>query len=219
MRRRKAGQRLAQYNSELESYRRPESAPQTQQYSNYEPSRRDYNTSSDMGSNEGSYSIMPIDERKEQKRQAHHDFVRKYGKYKPSREMGRRAQPVSTPASDMTMSGSQDVDDSAMKQADFIGNFGGFNRVSQQDYANTSSIANNAIKRAEERSVIDLGALDKRIKEREMYSRAKSDKMGLDLFGDMYKYSAPDYQQPEPEKPVETPDFEKLYDKYKDDID
>ena len=225
MRRRKAGQRLAEYNQQLESYRRPGRSPQSQQYSNYEPSSN-YNTSSNSESTEGEVSTMPGDPSPRKNKQlAHREFVRRYGNdrrraaHAPSGEMFSSPPTMSTPASDMTRSGSMDVDDSPMKQAEFIGNYGAMNRVSQKDYSDTSSIADNAIRRADERTTVDLAALDKRIKDREMYSRAKADKMGLDLFGDMYKYTAPDYQQPEPEKPVETPDFENLYDKYKDDLD
>ena len=121
-----------------------------------------------------------------------------------------------TPVSAATMSGFYDVDDSPAKQARFVDMYSTLNSDLQKKYSDTSSIAQNAINRARANNPINNAALDERIRGREVYSRAKSEQMGTNLFGDMFKYQAPDFQMPEPEKPVETPDFEELYDKYKD---
>ena len=58
--------------------------------------------------------------------------------------------------------------------------------------------------------------MDKRIQEREKYSRAKSTVMAGNIFGDMFNMKTPDWNSADPAKPVETPDFEKMYDKYTD---
>ena len=235
MRRRKAGQRLAQYNQELESM-------------GNRPGRRDYQrsiqadsdaTSPEPGSTQPDYSQMDDAARREAKRQAHQEFVRQYeqslmkdseeyvppstsieinaGSSSGSGSSGNSLwDPIDTPGSNAVSS--QGVDDSPEKQADFVSAYSGMNRFMQQDYADTSSIAQNAINRANQNSPIDLAGLDQRIRDREAYSRAKADQMGLNIFGDMYKYESPNYKQPHTEGPVETPDFDELYDKYKDDV-
>ena len=220
MRRRKAGARLAEYNQYLESMNRPRGRRDYKQ---------DYQTQSDSSTSTSDaarveYARMPERNSSEDKRKAHRAFVRKFANYEPPTgarrpSMRRSSQDrMATPGSDATMSGSQNVNDSQAKQADFIATHSSLNRFMQQGYSDTSSIARNAMNRAEERSPVNLAALDQRIRDREAYSRAKADQMGLNIFGDMYKYKAPDYQQPDPEGPVETPDFDDLYDKYKDDV-
>jgi len=55
-----------------------------------------------------------------------------------------------------------------------------------------------------------------------MYDEAKSKLEGLKTFGDMYRYgreSLPDFKTPAPMEAVETPDFEGMYKRTKDDID
>ena len=221
MRRRKAGARLAEYNQHLESMNRPRGRRDYKQ--NYQTQSDSSTSSPDAARVE--YARMPERKSSEDKSKAHRDFVREFANYerptgarKP--RMRRSSQDrMATPGSDATMSGSQNVNDSHEKQADFIATHSGLNRFMQQGYSDTSSIASNAMSRAEDRSPVDLGALDQRIRDREAYSRAKADQMGLNIFGDMYKFTAPDYQQPDPEGPVETPDFDELYDKYKEGID
>ena len=114
------------------------------------------------------------------------------------------------------MGGFYDVDDSPAKQAKFMDMYSTMNRDAQKKYQNTSSIAAGAIARARLNESLDINAMDKRIKQREMYSRAKSDMMGANLFGDMYNMKPPTWAQPDPEGKVETPDFEKMYEKYSD---
>ena len=119
-----------------------------------------------------------------------------------------------TPASMATLAGFYDVDDSPAKQAKFQDLYSTLNSDAQKKYSNTSHIAQGAIANANRNSTLDAGAMDARIRNREMYSRAKADQMGMNLFGDMYKGSGPSWQTADPQKPVETPDFEEMYDKY-----
>ena len=121
---------------------------------------------------------------------------------------------LDTPASMATMAGLYDVNDSASKQAKFTDLFSTLNRDTQKQYGNTQSFAQEAIARARNNESLDINAMDKRIKDREMYSRAKADVMGSNIFGDMFKGSAPNWNSPEREGPVETPDFNKMYEKY-----
>ena len=119
---------------------------------------------------------------------------------------------LDTPASAATMAGYWDVNDSPAKQASFVDMYSTINRDAQKQYSNVGHITQGAISRAAQNATINTNALDKRIYDREQYSRAKSDMMGMNLFGDMYKGTAPTWQRPEPQKEVETPDFDKLYD-------
>ena len=122
-----------------------------------------------------------------------------------------------SPASMATLGGYWDVSDSPAKQAAFVDLHTTLNRDNQKRYAGEGiSIAQGAIHRAMNDQTINTNALDKRIYEREMYSRAKSDMMGMNLFGDMYKGTAPNWTSPERQEGVETPDFEKMYDTYTD---
>ena len=119
-------------------------------------------------------------------------------------------------ASMATMGGYWDVNDSPAKQAAFVDLHSTINRDNQKQYSNVGHITQGAISRANMNSTIDPNALDKRIYEREQYSRAKADMMGMNLFGDMYNMKAPDWQSPERQGEVEKPDFEKMYDTYTD---
>ena len=121
---------------------------------------------------------------------------------------------LDTPASMATLGGFYDVDDSPAKQAKFVDLHSTLNRDNQKRYANTGHIAQGAIHRAGMNQAVDQNALDTRIHNREQYSRAKADVMGMNVFGDMYAYTPPQYIMPEPQKPVQTPNFEEMYDKY-----
>lgn len=123
---------------------------------------------------------------------------------------------VETPATQATLSGFYDVDDSPAAQAKFVDLYSSMNRDSQKRYSNTSNIAQGAIKRADMNSTINTQALDQRVAEREKYSRNKADVMGMNLFGDMYNMKTPDWKSPERQTEVEKPDFEEMYDKYTD---
>lgn len=123
---------------------------------------------------------------------------------------------LDTPASMATLGGYYDVDDSPAAQAKFTDLHQTLNRDAQKKYASTGHIAQGAKAGAARTATINTNALDKRIYEREMYSRAKADMMGMEMFGDMRNQKAPDWQSPERQKEVEKPDFEKMYDNYTD---
>lgn len=130
--------------------------------------------------------------------------------------VGGKNSQTDTPASMATMAGFYDVDDSPAAQAKFTDLYSSLNRDSQKKYSSTSNIALGAIHRANQYSTIDTNALDKRVHDRQKYSRAKADMMGMNLFGDIYNYTPTDFKSPIRQSEVETPDFEKMYDKYTD---
>ena len=123
---------------------------------------------------------------------------------------------LDTPASAATMGGFYAPDDSHGAIAGRIDRNQTINRDAQKKYSNTSYIAQGAISNANRNAYIDPAALDKRIADRANYSRSKATTMGANLFGDMGAFQMPDYQRPDPAKPVETPDFEEMYNKYTD---
>ena len=118
---------------------------------------------------------------------------------------------LETPASMATLGGFYDVDDSPAKQAKFTDLHSTLNSDAQKKYGNTGHLAQGAIHRAGMNSAVDRNNLDLRLFNREQYSRAKSDLLGMQTFGDMYGYTPPQYQMPEPQKPVKTPNFEDMY--------
>ena len=113
-----------------------------------------------------------------------------------------------------TLAGYYAPDDSPAAKAKRLDQHVTMNRDNQKKYADTSYIAQGAISRAKNNAYIDPAALDKRIAQREQYSRDKSKVMSSQLFGDMGNFMKPDWQSADPAKPVEAPDFEKMYDKY-----
>ena len=150
--------------------------------------------------------------------QSQDNSVRNYGGDNRSfvYNAGKGKGGVETPATQATLSGFYDVDDSPAAQAKFLDLHTTLNRDNQKRYANTSHIAQGAIKRADQNSTMNTNALDKRIFDREQYSRAKADVLGMNLFGDMYNMKTPDWKSPERQTEVEKPDFESMYDKYTD---
>lgn len=122
---------------------------------------------------------------------------------------------LDTPVSNATMSGFYDYDDSPAAQAKRLDQ-----RVTTaNDYAkdnmDTDWIAQGAIHRAGQNAYINPRALDDRIQQRENASFARSQVMGANIFGDMAKFNL-DWKQPDPAKPVEAPDFDKMYNTYTD---
>ena len=65
------------------------------------------------------------------------------------------------------------------------------NRDNQKKYANTSHIAQGAIKRAEQNSYIDPKALDQRIAARSQYHKDQATIKGAGIFGDIYGLEGP----------------------------
>ena len=123
---------------------------------------------------------------------------------------------LDTPASAATMAGFYAPDDSHAAIAGRVSRNQTLNADAQKKYANTSYIAEGAIKRAANNAYIDPAALDKRIGDRAQYSRSKATVMNSNLFGDMAAMNLPDWQRPEPQKETETPDFDEMYKKYTD---
>ena len=131
----------------------------------------------------------------------------------------------STEATQRTMSGELSVDDSAETNVNRTNKYINANRDAQEYYKDTSSIAQNAIKRAQENSFVDTEGLDARIGQREMYNRAKGDVYQSQIFGDVFKdsnnYIDTDreparFQSAEPAEPVKTPDWKEMYETYSD---
>ena len=113
-----------------------------------------------------------------------------------------------------TLAGLWDADDSPGAQMSRLDRQMTANRDAQKKYKNTDYISQGAISQASRNSYIDPQAMDKRIKERENYSRAKSTVMAGNIFGDMFNMKTPEWNSATPAKPVESPDFDKMYNKY-----
>ena len=78
------------------------------------------------------------------------------------------------------------------------------------------------IQNAAKTNPINIEALDKSIRQRPLYHEAKSKLEGLRTFGDVARWSReqlPDFKLPEPMEAVKTPDFDKMYDRSKSDLD
>ena len=106
------------------------------------------------------------------------------------------------------------------------GSSGGFNAQYRSSSSNgnfdPSNVSNKYIQNAARSNPIDIVALDKSIRSRPLYHEAKGKLEDLNTFGDMYRYGReelPSWQQPDPMEGVESPDFESIYDKTKEDLD
>ena len=80
---------------------------------------------------------------------------------------------------------------------------------------------NNYIQKNKANQAINVGGLDQQIRAQPIVDRAYSTVQGLNTYGDMYRYgreNLPIFNQPDPAKPVERPDFNDMYDRIKDDI-
>ena len=110
--------------------------------------------------------------------------------------VGGKDQRTDTPASMATLGGFYDVDDSPSAQAKFTDLYSSLNKDNQKKYSTTEHIGIGAIKRAGQNSTINTNALDKRVRDREQYSRSKADMKGMNLFGDMYNYTPTDFKSP-----------------------
>ena len=114
-----------------------------------------------------------------------------------------------TPVSAATMAGFYDVDDSPAANAGRLDRQIDQNRQNQQFYEqNTAGIAQRAIDNASANSYIDPAALDKRIAQREQYSRDTATAMGSNIFGDLFAFKPPTWKSPKAPEKVEQPDFE-----------
>ena len=120
-----------------------------------------------------------------------------------------------TPVSAATMAGFYDVDDSPAANAGRLDRQIDQNRQNQQFYEqNTAGIAQRAIDNASANSYIDPAALDKRIAQREQYSRDSATAMGSNIFGDLFAFKPPTWKSPKAPEEVEQPDFNQMYETY-----
>ena len=142
--------------------------------------------------------------------------VRQYGGDNRSFVYNSNGEGPDTPATMATLAGYYAPDDSPAAQAKRLDQNVTMNRDNQKKYANTSYIAEGAIKRAERNSYINPRSLDKRIADRSKYHMAESTIKGAEVFGDIYGLESPTWNSSTPAKPVEKPDFEKMYDTYTD---
>ena len=106
---------------------------------------------------------------------------------------------------------------------DFVMKYAQMNKDLQGgDASDGSSIAMKYIQNAAKTNPINIEALDKSIRQRPLYHEAKSKLEGLKTFGDTARWSRealPDFKMPTPMEGVKAPDFDKMYDKSRDDID
>ena len=107
--------------------------------------------------------------------------------------------------------------------ADFVAKYAQMNKDLQGgDAGDGTSIADKYIRNAARTNPIDIQALDKHIRTSPLYHGAKSELEGLKTFGDMYRYGReqlPEFKMPAPMEGVKGPDFDKMYDKSRDDIE
>lgn len=89
------------------------------------------------------------------------------------------------------------------------------------NYSDGSDIASKYIRLGQASQSVDISALDQRIHQRPLYHEAKSKLEGLKTYGDSARWSKENmskFQRPEPMKAVESPDFDKMYDRSRDDL-
>ena len=116
-----------------------------------------------------------------------------------------------TPVSAATMAGFYEVDDSPAAQASRLQMHQDLNADAQKKYKDTSHISQGAIDRARQNAYIDPAALDKRISQREQYSRDKAKTMGNNIFGDMGAFGTPTWNSSKPAEKQEKFDPMKMY--------
>jgi len=103
---------------------------------------------------------------------------------------------------------------------DFFGKHITMGREAQQGRGDASGIANKYIFNAAQTNPVDIAALDKKIRTNPLYSEAKAEVANLQTFGDTYANSQnlPNFANPQGPSAYESPDFDKMYNKTKDDI-
>ena len=104
----------------------------------------------------------------------------------------------------------------------FVNKYSQANRRAQSGRGDGSSIANKYINSAAQSNPIDIVALDNHIRKTPLYSEAKSELAGLQVYGDKYRNARenlPNWSQPNAMEATESPDFEGMYDRSKKDLD
>jgi len=105
---------------------------------------------------------------------------------------------------------------------DFVKKYSLLNDDMQRDRGNPFDIANQAVSNAAANSQLDLKALDRNIRKTPLYSGARSELFGLQVFGDKYRNARENpvsWRRPDAANPVESPDFMGIYDRTKEDLD
>lgn len=123
---------------------------------------------------------------------------------------------VDTAASQMALARSTDYD-SPSDTAEFVTRHSAINDMVQNK---TPNYAQASIDNARSNKVVDTVALDTRISQRPLYMDAQSKMMGLNLFGDTFKFQPPTWESGlGTGDPADKPDLEGIADDIKDDID
>jgi len=120
-----------------------------------------------------------------------------------------------SPMSAAVMAGVHAVDDSPAARAARLDQEITMANDYAKDNMDTDWIAQGAIHKARNNLAVNTNALDERIAGREAnnFAQAKIDE--VKMFGDLDGQTA-NWKQPTPAKPVETPDFEKMFNTYTD---
>ena len=120
----------------------------------------------------------------------------------------------------------KDLRDTYPDRSDDIGMVNDFaslnNQMQSGGASDGSNIAMKYIRNAAMTNPVNIQALDKSIRQRPLYHEAKSKLEGLKTFGDVARWSReqlPNYAMPDPMEAVESPDFDRMYDRTKDDLD
>ena len=125
-----------------------------------------------------------------------------------------------TPVSAATMSGVLDARNDPAYSAQFIDQFDTMNRDIQKRNNQDLGYAQQAMDLVKANSPINVTALDKTIRQRPLYSEAKGRLAGLQVFGDTFNMTTPDWSGGfGTQSPVERPDFEGTSDDIYDRID
>ena len=131
---------------------------------------------------------------------------------------------VETPMTERVLSGVDKPDNSLEANlARTNAHFDNHMRNAQQ-FRNHSHIAQRSIDNADKNRYTNTEALDRRVNEREMYSKAQATVKESEIYGDMWKtpYIDKDRNEPaqwqsaKPAKDIETPNWEEMYEKYTD---
>lgn len=106
--------------------------------------------------------------------------------------------------------------------SDIFNKYSSGNRNVQKGRSDGLGIANKYINSAKETNPIDIVALDKHIRRGPMYHEAKSELAGLLTYGDKYRNAREgnlNWSNPDPSFKDNTPDFDNMYDRFKEDLD
>ena len=132
-----------------------------------------------------------------------------------------------------TIQGPGEFDAQVQREKDLLGSNFQDQGNSFSDFKNTYAmpnsadddifgIANAAIRSAAANNPMNVQALDQQIRTAPLYHESKSKLEGLRTFGDVARWSRedlPEFKLPAPMEAVETPDFDKMYDRTRDDLD